>query len=178
MLSESNARVIHGGRTGVCRTFTVSYEPDQLHHLPYSQRGWERVDLREMSIPVLGGRLDPNILKPNVGRVPHGLPKSKIMKPSHAIQGKTSEIKLLIVSNGFVSPTIFGSTVRGTDVDGSDLDILATILADLRGKISLLDIQHLEEALEALTGVAVDFNVKNAMPDHLRPSIVREMVML
>lgn len=63
-------------------------------------------------------------------------------------------------------------------MDGSDLDILATVPADLRGKISLFDIQHLEEALEALTGVAVDFDVENAMPDHLRPSIEREKVML
>ncbi|WP_341961867.1 nucleotidyltransferase domain-containing protein [Pseudomonas sp. RC10] len=100
------------------------------------------------------------------------------MKPSHAIQGKTSVIKLLIESYGFVSPAIFGSAARGTDVEGSDLDILATIPAGMRGRISLFDIQHLEEALEALTGVAVDFNVENAMPDHLRPSIEREKVML
>jgi predicted nucleotidyltransferase len=100
------------------------------------------------------------------------------MKPSHAIQGKTSEIKLLIESYGFVSPAIFGSTARGTDVDGSDLDILATIPADLRGKISLFDIQHLEEALEHLTGVAIDFNVENNMPDGWRGRLGRDMVML
>jgi len=66
--------------------------------------------------------------------MPQGLTKGKIMKPSHAIQGKTSEIKLLIESYGFLSPAISGSTARGTDVDGSDLDILATIPVDLRGK--------------------------------------------
>jgi predicted nucleotidyltransferase len=77
-----------------------------------------------------------------------------------------------------VSPAIFGSTARGTDLDGSDLDILATIPAGMRGKISLFDIQNLEEALEALTGVAIDFNVENSMPDHLRPPIEREKVML
>ncbi|MFY1664028.1 nucleotidyltransferase domain-containing protein [Pseudomonas sp. Pseu.R1] len=49
------------------------------------------------------------------------------MKPAHAIYGKTREIKLLIESYGFVSRAIFGSTARGTDVDGSDLDILATM---------------------------------------------------
>jgi predicted nucleotidyltransferase len=146
--------------------------------LPYSQRGWERADLREKSIPVLGGRLDPNILKPNVDRVLQKLTEGEIMKPSHAIRGKTSEIKLLIESYGFVSPAIFGSAAIGTDVEGSDLDILATIPADMRGKISLFDIQDLEEALEALTGVVVDFNVENAMPDHLRLSIERVKVML
>src|SRR6218665_2224087 len=121
VLSEGYALVILSGRSGVCCTFTVSYEPDQLHHLPYSQRGWERADLREKSIPVLGGRLDPNTLTANLGWMPQGLTKGKIMKPSHETQGKTSEIKLLIESYGFVSPAIFGSTARGTDVDGSDL---------------------------------------------------------
>lgn len=134
----------------------------------------ERAAPRGGSFVALGCRLDPSILKAKVGRLPQGLTKGKIMKPSHAIQGKTSEIKLLIESYGFVSPAILGSTARGTDIDGSDLDILATIPADLRGKISLFDIQHLEEALEALTGVAVDFNVENAIPDHLRPSVERE----
>lgn len=174
VLSERNACMILSRSSGVCRTSTVSYEPDQLHHSPCSQSGWGRADLRDKSMPVQGSRLDPNILNANVGRVPQGLTKGKIMKPSRAIQGKTSEIKLLIESHGFVSPAIFGSTARGADVDGSDLDILATIPADLRSKISLFDIQHLEDVLEALTGVAVDFNVENTTPDHLRPSIERE----
>ncbi|RJX79073.1 nucleotidyltransferase family protein [Pseudomonas sp. LS-2] len=100
------------------------------------------------------------------------------MKPSHAIHGKTREIKLLIESYGFVSPAIFGSAARGNDEEGSDLDILASIPAGMRGTISLFDIQHFQEALEALTGVAVDFNVENAMPDHLRPFIESEMVLL
>lgn len=100
------------------------------------------------------------------------------MKPSHAIQGKASLIKQLIESYGFTSPAIFGSTARGMDVDGSDLDILATIAPNKRGKISLFDIQDLEANLEALTGVTVDFNVDNNMPDDWRASIERDLVML
>lgn len=99
-----------------------------------------------MATPVLGGSLDPNILNANVGRVPQELTKGKIMKPSHAIQSKASEIKLLIESYGFVSPVIFGSAARGADTEGSDLDILATTPADMRGKISLFDIEHLEQS--------------------------------
>lgn len=100
------------------------------------------------------------------------------MKPSHAIQCKASLIKQLIESYGFASPAIFGSTARGTDVDGSDLDILATLPPNMRGKISLFDIQALEADLEALTGVAVDFNVDNNMPDDWRASIDCDGVML
>lgn len=62
-------------------------------------------------------------------------------------------------------------------MDDSDLDILVTIPAGMRGKISLFDIQDLEAALEALTGVVVDFNVENNMPDDWRTSTGRDMVM-
>ncbi len=37
------------------------------------------------------------------------------MKPSEAVEGKSSEIKLLIESYGFVSPAISRSTTKGTD---------------------------------------------------------------
>ncbi len=63
-------------------------------------------------------------------------------------------------------------------MDGSDLDILASIPPDMRGKISLFDIQELEADLEALTGVVVDFNVDNNMPDDWSASIAHDVVML
>ncbi|EGH45733.1 MULTISPECIES: hypothetical protein [Pseudomonas] len=63
-------------------------------------------------------------------------------------------------------------------MDGSDLAILATMSLNMRGKISLFDIQDLEADLEALTGVAVDFDVYNNMPDDWRASIERDVVML
>jgi predicted nucleotidyltransferase len=156
----------------------MANQPDELHHLPCPRRGCERADLREKSILEPGGRPNPNIDKAKLGLMIPGRTKGKPMKPSHAIQGKASLIKHLIESYGFASPAIFGSTARGTDVDGSDLDILATIPPNMRGKISLFDIQDLEADLEALTGVAVDFTVDNNMPDDWRASIERDVVML
>lgn len=127
--------MILSGRTGVCGTFTMANQPDQLHNLSYPRRGCERADLREKSILEPGGRPNPNIDKANLGRMIPGRTEGKSMKPSHAIQGKASLIKQLIESYGFASPAIFGSTARGMDVDGSDLDILATIAPNKRGKI-------------------------------------------
>lgn len=46
------------------------------------------------------------------------------------------------------------------------------------GKISLFDIAELEDELQAMVGVPVDFHVANNMPEHLRQSIEREMVTL
>jgi predicted nucleotidyltransferase len=65
------------------------------------------------------------------------------MKPSDAIKGKTDEIRKIIESYGFVAPRIFGSTARGEDEEGSDLDLLATIPDDMAGQVSLFDIANL-----------------------------------
>ncbi|WP_259645141.1 nucleotidyltransferase family protein [Pseudomonas cichorii] len=77
-----------------------------------------------------------------------------------------------------MEPKLFGSAARGDDHEGSDLNLLATILPAMLGKISLFDIAGLEDELQALVGVPVDFHVSNNMPEHLRQSIEREMVTL
>ncbi|MFK0271169.1 nucleotidyltransferase family protein [Pseudomonas asiatica] len=100
------------------------------------------------------------------------------MKPSDAIRGKESAVKHLVESYGFVSPSLFGSTVRGDDRDSSDLDLLATIPSSRSGTISLFDIAALEDELELLIGVPVDFNISNNMPEHFRQKIERETIVL
>lgn len=100
------------------------------------------------------------------------------MRPTDAIRGKAADIRRLIESYGFIDPKLFGSAARGDDHEGSDLDLLATIPPAMAGKISLFDIAELEDELQALVGVPVDFHVRNNMPGHLRPSVEREMVTL
>jgi len=72
------------------------------------------------------------------------------MKPSDAITGKTDEIRKIIESYGFVAPGIFGSTVRGEGVDGSDLDLMATIPVEMAGQISLFDIADMQDEFERM----------------------------
>lgn len=100
------------------------------------------------------------------------------MKPTDAIRGKEGDIRSLIEAYGFIEPKLFGSAARGDDHEGSDLDLLATIPSAMAGKISLFDIAELEDELQAMVGVRVDFHVDNNMPEHLRQSIEREMVTL
>jgi predicted nucleotidyltransferase len=100
------------------------------------------------------------------------------MKPSDAIKGKTDEIRKIIKSYGFVAPGIFGSTARGEDREGSDLDLLATIPDHMAGQISLFDIANLQDELELMLGVVVDFNVENNMLEIYRASIELEMIKL
>ena len=100
------------------------------------------------------------------------------MKPSDAIKGKTDEIRKIIESYGFVAPGIFGSTALCEDVDGSDLDLLATIPDDRAGQISLFDIADVQEELEQMLGVTVDFNIENDMPEAYRAKIELEVIKL
>ncbi|MHA6140937.1 nucleotidyltransferase family protein [Pseudomonas mohnii] len=100
------------------------------------------------------------------------------MKPSDAIRGKAGEIKRVVESYGFVAPGIFGSTARGEDREGSDLDLLATIPEDMAGQITLFDIANMQDELEQMLGVVVDFNVENNMPEAYRGRIEREVIKL
>jgi len=100
------------------------------------------------------------------------------MKPSDAIRGKTGDIKRVVESYGFVAPGIFGSTARGEDLDGSDLDLLATIPVDMAGRISLFDIGEMQDELEQMLSVVVDFNVENDMPEAYRAKIESEVIKL
>lgn len=61
---------------------------------------------------------------------------------------------------------------------GSDLDLLATIPDDMAGQVSLYDIANLQDELELMLGVVVDFNVENNMPEAYRGRIEREVIKL
>jgi len=100
------------------------------------------------------------------------------MKPSDAIKGKADEIRKIVESYGFVAPGIFGSSARGEDVDGSDLDLLVTIPEGMVGLISLFDIADMQDELEQMLGVVVDVNVENSMPETYRASIELEVIKL
>lgn len=108
----------------------------------------------------------------------HHYTRAPQMKPSDAIKGRAVEIRKIIESYGFVAPGIFGSTARAEDREGSDLDLLATIPEGMVGLISLFDIADMQDELEQMLGVVVDFNVKNNMPEIYRASIELEVIKL
>ncbi|WJR53150.1 nucleotidyltransferase domain-containing protein [Pseudomonas monteilii] len=100
------------------------------------------------------------------------------MKPSDSIQGKTQQIRQAIEDYGFVNVRISGSVCRGEDIEDSDLDLLVTIPAERKGKISLFDIMELESILEEMLGIPVDLNVANNLPEHLKPEVERSAIPL
>lgn len=63
---------------------------------------------------------------------------------------------------------VFGSTARGTDAPGSDIDLLYTLLPGVRLGWEVVD---LADELEAVIGRSVDLVSRRALHERLRPLV-------
>lgn len=73
-------------------------------------------------------------------------------RPSEALAGKRDAVRAIVEKHGGFHVRVFGSTARGTDRVGSDLDLLI----DVGPTTTLFDLVDMEDELEALLGVQVD----------------------
>jgi predicted nucleotidyltransferase len=81
------------------------------------------------------------------------------MKPSLAVQTHRDAIVEIVERHHACNPRIFGSAARGSDREGSDLDLLVDPLPGM----SLFDIGGIIEELENLLGVPVDVVTPNGV---------------
>ena len=68
------------------------------------------------------------------------------------------------------NPRVFGSALRGTDRDGSDLDLLVDALPGA----TLFDLGALQDELEQLLGVQVDLLTPDDLPPRIRQQVLAE----
>jgi uncharacterized protein len=99
---------------------------------------------------------------------------SNLMKPSAALERNRPAIRAAVVRRRAGNPRVFGSVLRGTDHDGSDLDILVDALPGA----TLFDLGGLQEDLEALLGVLVDVRTPGDLPPKFRNKVLAEAVPL
>lgn len=92
------------------------------------------------------------------------------MRPSEALQSRRAELRELVARFGVLRPRVFGSVLRGTDVEDSDLDLLV----DPAPTTSLLTIASLQVEAERLLGVRVDVLTPRALPVRFRERVLRE----
>jgi uncharacterized protein len=85
-----------------------------------------------------------------------------------------NEILRLAFNRGATNVRVFGSLVRGTNKDTSDIDLLVDFSADK----SLLDQVGLKQDLEALLGCSVDVVEPGGISPYLAESILAEAVPL
>lgn len=83
-------------------------------------------------------------------------------------------IRAIITKHGGAEPRVFGSVARRSDKVGSDVDILIKC----GPKMSVLDLIHIQDELEALLGTSVDIVDEDSLPAALKAQIDSETVAL
>ncbi|MCV2370167.1 nucleotidyltransferase family protein [Roseateles oligotrophus] len=92
------------------------------------------------------------------------------MKPSIALSTKRLAVRELARRFPVENPRVFGSAAMGTDVDGSDLDLLVDALPGA----TLFDLGGLQVELEALLGVRVDLLTPTDLPLKFRAQVLAQ----
>lgn len=92
------------------------------------------------------------------------------MKPSVALNHKRNAVREAATRFRMANPRIFGSVLHGTDVEGSDLDLLVDALPGA----TLFDLGGLQDELEELLGVHVDLLTPSDLPPTFRDQILAE----
>lgn len=94
------------------------------------------------------------------------------MKPSEALRLHRQAIRTIVESHSARNARVFGSTARGEDEEGSDLDLLI----EPTPETTLFDIGAIRHELLELLGVPVDVLTPNALPEKLRAQVIAEAV--
>jgi predicted nucleotidyltransferase len=92
------------------------------------------------------------------------------MRPSDALEMHREAARQIVLTHNVQNPRVFGSTARGDDVEGSDLDILVDRLPGT----TLLDIGGIIHELTELLGVRVDVLTPGCLPERIRAAVLAE----
>lgn len=92
------------------------------------------------------------------------------MRPSLVLDLKRNAVREAASRFRVANPRIFGSVLRGTDRDGSDLDLLVDALPGA----TLLDLGDLQDELQSLLGVHVDLLTSGDLPPKFRAKVLAE----
>lgn len=96
------------------------------------------------------------------------------MKPSTVLRTYPDALRSAIRRFHVANPRVFGSVLHGTDVDGSDLDLLVDPLPET----TLLDLGGLQQALEEVLGIPVDVRTPGDLPERFREAVLKEALPL
>ncbi|MYM81726.1 nucleotidyltransferase [Duganella sp. FT50W] len=92
------------------------------------------------------------------------------MTPSEALRRHRHAIRHIVESHRAGNARVFGSTARGEDRDGSDLDILV----DPSAETTLFDIGAMRHELLELLGIPADVLTPCALPERFRAEVVAQ----
>ena len=92
------------------------------------------------------------------------------MRPSEALNLHRARIREIALSHRVRDVRVFGSAMRGDDVQGSDLDLLVEPTA----QTTLFDIGAIRFELKQLLGMDIDVLTPNALPEKFRAQVLKE----
>jgi predicted nucleotidyltransferase len=92
------------------------------------------------------------------------------MRPSVALDLQRDAVREAASRFHTVNPRVFGSVLHGTDLDGSDLDLLVDALPGT----TLFDLGGLQDELETLLGVHVDLLTPGDLPVKFRVQVLAQ----
>lgn len=92
------------------------------------------------------------------------------MRPSVLLDAHRSAVREIALRHRVRDVKVFGSTLHGGDVEGSDLDVLVEPTADT----TLMDVAAIQVELERLLGITVDVLTPNALPESFRNQVLAE----
>ncbi len=90
------------------------------------------------------------------------------MKPSIVMNSNRVAIRQIVKSHNAANARVFGSVLKDSDHEDSDLDILVDPTPDT----SMFDIGAIRFELKALLGVSVDVLTPNAIPEKFRDEVL------
>ncbi len=92
------------------------------------------------------------------------------MRPSHVLDLKRGVIRDAASRFRVANPRVFGSVLRGTDQEGSDLDLRVDALPGT----TLFDLGGLQDELVSLLGIKVDLLTPADLPLKFRAKVLAE----
>ncbi len=92
------------------------------------------------------------------------------MKPSTALNLHRKTIRDITRRYHTHNVRVFGSVLKGTDVDGSDLDLLVEPTAEM----TLMDLGHIRSELQQILHVNVDVLTPSSLPDTFRKQVLQQ----
>jgi hypothetical protein len=91
-------------------------------------------------------------------------------RPSAALETHRERILQLARAHGARNVRVFGSAARGTDREGSDVDLLV----DVDDQATLFTLAGLQEELSRLLGVPVDVRTPAEISRYIRERVLSE----
>ena len=92
------------------------------------------------------------------------------LKPSTVLNQNRELIRQIVLRHRSNNPRVFGSVIRGTDTESSDLDLLVDPLPG----VTLFDLGAIQIELEESLGISVDVLTPKDLPRKFRDQVLGE----